>query len=205
MSKPCRRTEKKKMRHCRTPESSALYPFRCSCNLGLKYDYTCGCGFLCNQTCDSSLFAIISYYSFMSSPISVWSTNPKNPVRYNATLKLTSERGLVLQDVDGTVVWSTNISTKPVAGLHLTDACNLMLLDEKMQQFGSLLITQLTPWFLGKSWCQGCNSLVEEDCFHSLSPLKCCLLISIPILPKATFIMIQVPITSVMFNFRIEA
>ena len=38
-----------------------------------------------------------------------------------------------------------------------------------MQQFGSLLITQLTPWFLGKSWCQGCNSLVEEDCFHSLT------------------------------------
>ena len=103
--------------------------------VGREFDYTtCGCGFFCNQTCDSSLFAILSFYSFRLSPISaqvVWSANPKNPVRYNATLKLTSERGLVLQDVDGTVVWSTNISTKSVAGLLLTDACNLMLLDEK--------------------------------------------------------------------------
>ena len=64
-------------------------------------------------------------------PQLVYGLPTQSLVRYNATLKLTSERGLVLQDVDGTVVWSTNISTKSVAGLHLTDACNLMLLDEK--------------------------------------------------------------------------
>ena len=101
---------------------------------GLKYDYTCGCSFFCNQTCNSSLFAILTFYSYKFSTFSaqiVWSANPINPVRYNATLKLTSKRGLVLQDVDGTVVWSTNISTKSVAGLHLTDECNLMFLDEK--------------------------------------------------------------------------
>ena len=45
-------------------------------------------------------------------------------------MKLTSERGLVLQDADGTIAWSTNIGNKSVAGLHLTDTCNLMLLDE---------------------------------------------------------------------------
>ena len=66
-----------------------------------------------------------------STPNVVWSANPKNPVSYNATLHLTSDRGLVLQDVDGTIAWSTNISSnKYVAGLRLTDTCNLQLLDE---------------------------------------------------------------------------
>jgi hypothetical protein len=45
-------------------------------------------------------------------------------------LQLTSERGLVLQDADGTMAWSTNISNKSVAGVNLTNMCNLMLLDE---------------------------------------------------------------------------
>ena len=53
----------------------------------------CGCGFFCNQTCNSSPFALFRIY-FLSSNYSiltdgsnvVWSANPNNPVRYNATL-----------------------------------------------------------------------------------------------------------------------
>lgn len=55
---------------------------------------------------------------------------PKNPVGVNATLKLTLERGLVLQDTDGTIAWLTNISGKSVPSLNLTNMGNLMLLDE---------------------------------------------------------------------------
>jgi hypothetical protein len=64
-------------------------------------------------------------------PEVVWSANPNNPVGINAGLQLTSERGLVLQDANGTIAWSTNISSKSVAALNLTDMCNLVLLDEQ--------------------------------------------------------------------------
>ena len=100
-----------------------------------EYVY-CGCGFIYNRTCNSSLFAIFSYFYENSygiheyiSPEILWSAYPKNPVSINATLKFTSERGLVLQDANGTKVWSTNISGKSVAGLNFTNTCNLMLLD----------------------------------------------------------------------------
>ena len=91
----------------------------------------CGCGFFCNQTCNSSLFALFTLHGLTLFGAEVpWSANPNNPVRKNATLKITSKRGIVLQDADGTIAWSTNIGNKSVAGLLLTDTCNLMLLDE---------------------------------------------------------------------------
>ncbi|KAL0014264.1 hypothetical protein SO802_001333 [Lithocarpus litseifolius] len=102
----------------------------------------CGCGFICNQTCNSHHFAIFSlsydYYdpdsvniSKSEGPKVVWSANPENPVSINATLQLTSEEGLALKDANGTTVWSTNIGSKSVAGLNFTDVCNLQLLDDK--------------------------------------------------------------------------
>ncbi|XP_023885236.1 EP1-like glycoprotein 4 [Quercus suber] len=100
-----------------------------------EYVY-CGCGFIYNRTCNSSLFAIFSYFYENSygiheyiGPEILWSAYPKNPVSINVTLKFTSERGLVLQDANGTEVWFTNISGKSVAGLNFTNTCNLMLLD----------------------------------------------------------------------------
>ncbi|KAK4603742.1 hypothetical protein RGQ29_012308, partial [Quercus rubra] len=83
------------------------------------------------------LFAIFSLtydslnISKSEGPKVVWSANPENPVSINATLQLTSEKGLVLKDANGTTVWSTNISSKSMAGLNLTDTCNLQLLDDK--------------------------------------------------------------------------
>ena len=93
------------------------------------------CGFVCNEICNNYLFAIFVLYIDADiqedvAPQVVWSANQKNPVSINATLQLSSERGLVLQDANGTTVWSTNISTKSVAGLNLTDTGNLMLLNQ---------------------------------------------------------------------------
>lgn len=101
--------------------------------------YVCACGFFCNRTCNNSThFAIFSLYYLSANtilsdhtPHVLWYANPKNPVSYDASLHLTSDRGLVSQNVDGTIAWSTNISSdKFVAGLNLTDKCNLQLLDE---------------------------------------------------------------------------
>ncbi|XP_023905030.2 G-type lectin S-receptor-like serine/threonine-protein kinase SD2-5 [Quercus suber] len=97
------------------------------------------CGFFCNQTCKDYLFAIFFLYIDKVGmgkvredvgPRVVWSANQKNPVSINATLQLSSERGLVLQDANGTIAWSTNSSSKSVAGINMTEAGNLILLDE---------------------------------------------------------------------------
>ncbi|KAM4093572.1 hypothetical protein ACB094_06G128400 [Castanea mollissima] len=100
------------------------------------------CGFFCNQTCKDYLFAIFFLYIDKVDmgkvredvgPRVVWSANQKNPVSINATLQLSSERGLVLQDADGTIAWPTNSSSKSVAGINMTDAGNLILLDENRE------------------------------------------------------------------------
>ena len=92
----------------------------------------CACGFFCNRTCNSYLFAIFTVYhkDGNNGTKIVWAANPENPVSINATLRLTSERGLLLLDANGTIAWSTNISGKSVAGLYLTDTCNLELWDK---------------------------------------------------------------------------
>ncbi|KAF3966738.1 hypothetical protein CMV_009190 [Castanea mollissima] len=100
------------------------------------------CGFFCDQTCKDYLFAIFILYIDKVDmgkvredvgPRVVWSANQKNPVSINATLQLSSERGLVLQDADGTIAWSTNSSSKSVAGIDMTDTGNLVLLDEYLE------------------------------------------------------------------------
>ena len=63
-------------------------------------------------------------------PQVVWSANQKNPISINATSRLSSEWGLVLQDANRTTVWYTNIGTKSVASLNLSDMGNLMLLNQ---------------------------------------------------------------------------
>ncbi|CAK9175589.1 unnamed protein product [Ilex paraguariensis] len=62
-------------------------------------------------------------------PQIIWSANRDNPVKINATLELTQDGDLVLADVDGTLVWSTNTSGKHVSGLNLTEMGNLVLFD----------------------------------------------------------------------------
>ncbi|XP_062105828.1 G-type lectin S-receptor-like serine/threonine-protein kinase SD2-5 [Humulus lupulus] len=57
----------------------------------------------------------------------VWSTDRNSFVKENASLQLTRDEGLVLRDSNGDVVWSANKSGKPVVGMNLTEAGNLVL------------------------------------------------------------------------------
>jgi hypothetical protein len=140
----------------------------------LYYEYACGCGFFYNQTYNSSLFAIFTlsyrrpqYFEYVS-PEVVWSANPNNPVSVNATLQLTSERGLVLQDADGTIAWSTNITNKSVAAINLTDTCNLMLLDENNATIWQSFDHPTDTLVLGQKLVAGQN-LTSEGGLYSLS------------------------------------
>ncbi|KAF2290652.1 hypothetical protein GH714_014883 [Hevea brasiliensis] len=117
-------------------EATELSPFLLSGPRG-RLDPSFACGFFCNGTCDSYLFAIFivqtdgAYISSMSMvfPQVVWSANRNNPVRINSTLQLTSDGDFILKDADGTIAWSTNTAGKSVAGLNLTDMGNLVLFD----------------------------------------------------------------------------
>ncbi|KAJ0479233.1 putative bulb-type lectin domain-containing protein [Helianthus annuus] len=61
----------------------------------------------------------------------VWSANRNYPVRENATLNFTAAGDLVLKDVDGSIVWTTNTSGKSVSGMNLTYTGNLVLFDHQ--------------------------------------------------------------------------
>ncbi|XP_058219444.1 EP1-like glycoprotein 4 [Rhododendron vialii] len=68
-------------------------------------------------------------YSIIDYPQLVWSANRDRPVKVNATLKLTGNGDLILEDADGDMVWSTNTRGKSVAGLRFTEFGNLDLFD----------------------------------------------------------------------------
>ncbi|KAK9059923.1 hypothetical protein SSX86_020627 [Deinandra increscens subsp. villosa] len=102
------------------------------------------CGFFCNGTCISYLFVVFIIHTTYRVPLSeggfvqvptrfppqvVWSANRDRPVSSGAILNLTITGELVLQDVDGSTVWTTNTTGKSVVGLNLTDDGNLVLFD----------------------------------------------------------------------------
>ncbi|KAI3516917.1 hypothetical protein L1887_16063 [Cichorium endivia] len=99
------------------------------------------CGFFCNGSCTTYLFAIIiNLYSvdrddqfntilYKDIPEVLWSANRDYPVSYGAVLNLTAAGELVLHDVDGSIVWTTNTTGKSIAGMNLTDNGNLVLFD----------------------------------------------------------------------------
>ncbi|KAI3692593.1 hypothetical protein L6452_32412 [Arctium lappa] len=59
----------------------------------------------------------------------VWAANRDNQVSIGATLNFTAAGDLVLRDVDGSTVWTTNIIGKSIVGMNLTDVGNLVLFD----------------------------------------------------------------------------
>ncbi|KAL9996525.1 putative protein kinase RLK-Pelle-SD-2b family [Helianthus debilis subsp. tardiflorus] len=115
-------------------DGSRVRPILLRGSFGPKF----ACGFYCNGDCTSYLFAVFIVQTdskggiikpFSGFPQVVWSANRDHPVRYGATLNLTAVGELVLQDVDGSKVWSTNSAWKSVVGLNLTDEGNLVLFD----------------------------------------------------------------------------
>jgi hypothetical protein len=142
----------------------------------LDDEYACGCGFFYNQTYNSSLFVIFSldyydrnFWTDGDGPEVVWSANPNNLVGINAGLQLTSERGLMLQDANGTIAWSTNISTKSVAALNLTDMCNLVLLDEQNATIWQSFDHPTNTLVLGQKLVAGQNLTSQGGLYNSLS------------------------------------
>ena len=90
-------------------------------------------GFYCNYDCNYYLFAVLMFPNSSNQTIRfpkvVWSANRNMPVQANATVQLTQGGDLILREVDGTVVWSTNTPGKSVVGLNLTETGNLVLFD----------------------------------------------------------------------------
>lgn len=92
------------------------------------------CGFFCNGTCTSYIFSIFIvqmekfFRKYVPSHV-IWSANEDHPIRQDATLNLTAAGELVLLDVDGTKVWTTNTTGKSVVGMNLTSTGNLVLFD----------------------------------------------------------------------------
>ncbi|KAJ0475355.1 putative protein kinase RLK-Pelle-SD-2b family [Helianthus annuus] len=110
---------------------------------------TFACGFYCNGNCTSYLFAVFIVVTirqsvifhnnetfpqfvpstYKTAPQVVWSANRDYPVSDGAILNFTSTGELILQDVNGSKVWSTNTTGKSVVGMNLTDSGNLVLFD----------------------------------------------------------------------------
>ncbi|KAL9993887.1 putative protein kinase RLK-Pelle-SD-2b family [Helianthus debilis subsp. tardiflorus] len=99
---------------------------------------TFACGFYCNGNCTSYLFAVFivvterksgNFYIDKTPPQVVWSANRDYPVSEGAILNFTATGDLVLEDVDGSTVWSTNTSGNFVVGMNITDSGNLVLFD----------------------------------------------------------------------------
>ncbi|KAJ0713772.1 putative bulb-type lectin domain, PAN/Apple domain, bulb-type lectin domain superfamily [Helianthus annuus] len=92
------------------------------------------CGFFCEDNCTSYYFAIFISPS-TESPGQykhVWSANKNyRGVPENAILNFTAAGDLVLEDVDGSMVWNTDTAGKSVAGMNLTDTGNLVLFDDQ--------------------------------------------------------------------------
>jgi hypothetical protein len=100
-----------------------------------------GAGFYCVFPCNTFIFGVYATtftdYTFSKpqlygekySVLIVWSANRDRQVRQNATLSLTGNGDLVLQDADGSLVWSSNTSGKSVVGMNLMESGNLVLFD----------------------------------------------------------------------------
>ncbi|KAI3516918.1 hypothetical protein L1887_16066 [Cichorium endivia] len=100
-------------------------------NAGLK------CGFFCNGSCASYLFAILIDSNIKeipeqfktANPVVIWSANRNYPVREGAILKLTAPGELVLRDFNGSIVWTTKTTGRSSVGMNLTEEGNLVLFD----------------------------------------------------------------------------
>ncbi|PSR81588.1 G-type lectin S-receptor-like serine/threonine-protein kinase, partial [Actinidia chinensis var. chinensis] len=133
------------------------------------------CGFWCDKSSGACLFAILlSSDTYGRNTQLVWSANRDSPVRQNATLRFTQYGDLILENDDGSFVWSTNTGGKSVSGLNFTEEGNLVIYNQRneivWQSFDhptdSLLLGQklvrgnkLTASASASNWSRGLFSL----------------------------------------------
>ncbi|KAA8524011.1 hypothetical protein F0562_010558 [Nyssa sinensis] len=92
-------------------------------------------GFLRNGTGNTFFLVVLkiaiipdsAFKDYGPPPVVIWVANGDHPVKTNATLELTGNGDLVLNDVDGRCVWSTRTSYSSVTLLELADGGNLRL------------------------------------------------------------------------------
>ncbi|KAI7732896.1 hypothetical protein M8C21_015374, partial [Ambrosia artemisiifolia] len=98
------------------------------------------CSFLCEGYCSNDRKSNHYIFAIFFSPTTkndndtrkvVWSANRDHPVGTDAILNFTTDGELVLKDVNGRIVWTTNTAGKSVAGMNLTDTGNLVLFDHQ--------------------------------------------------------------------------
>ncbi|GLJ35778.1 hypothetical protein SUGI_0718450 [Cryptomeria japonica] len=95
-----------------------------------------GCGFFCYSIpCHTGYSFAVFFFIYQTDYTDpddlqmVWTANRERLVQDNATLGLTSTGNLVLKDADGTLVWSTNTSSKKIQGITMEEKGNLVLLN----------------------------------------------------------------------------
>ncbi|GLJ35712.1 hypothetical protein SUGI_0717390 [Cryptomeria japonica] len=92
-----------------------------------------GCGFFCyGIPCDTGYLFATFFVGYATDGRvldmqMVWSANRDQMVQENAALTLTSTGELVLRNLDGTVVWSTNTSTHAFQRMVMQESGNLVL------------------------------------------------------------------------------
>ncbi|PIA33929.1 hypothetical protein AQUCO_03900052v1 [Aquilegia coerulea] len=106
-----------------------LYTYNNSANVP---ELGSGCGFYRNDKISNRYYFVIVFFTtnlkgWMYSPQVLWTANRNNSVSDNATLELTSMGDLVLKDVDGSLVWSTNTSGLSIVGMKIGQTGNLIL------------------------------------------------------------------------------
>ncbi|KAA8540402.1 hypothetical protein F0562_024679 [Nyssa sinensis] len=121
-----------------------------------------GCGFYGNRANNSFFFAIfavqatsISTIITTNSPVVIWTANRANPVRENATLHLTSGRGVVLRDDDGTLVWSSNTSLYRARSMQITGNGTLNLVDVDDFIIWQSMDQPMDTWLPGQTLTSG--------------------------------------------------
>ncbi|PIA33961.1 hypothetical protein AQUCO_03900082v1 [Aquilegia coerulea] len=113
--------------------------------------------FYCNGNCNYFQLAILFNYTStrLELPEIIWSANRNKLVRENSTLEFTREGDLILKDVNGSFVWSTNTSGRSVTGLKFTDFGNLVLIDKNNSFVWQSYDHPTNTLFLGQKLVEG--------------------------------------------------
>ncbi|KAJ3702227.1 hypothetical protein LUZ61_005932 [Rhynchospora tenuis] len=139
---------------------------------GLGPSFAAGfyCNFFSSNSFSFSIFIVnanstgIVAYSFP--PRVIWTANQGYPVTENATLQLTSQSGLTLRDSDGSIIWTTDVGNRSVAGINITEYGNLVLFDKDNSSIWQSWEQPTDSLVIGQSLAGG-QSLVAADFFDT--------------------------------------
>lgn len=93
----------------------------------------------------------------------IWSANPDNPVNHGAILNFTREGSLLLNNGDGTTVWSTATKSKSIAGMVLDVRGNLVLFNQDNTSVWQSFDHPTDTLVIGQSLCRGMKLSVRTS------------------------------------------